>query len=217
MRMAELSRESGVPVATIKFYLREGLLPPGERTSPNQARYSQAHVRRLRLIRAMLDVGGLSLAQVTRVLAAVDSDELGQHDIFGVAQETVTQPGLDPDDDSESANAARERVRKLIADHGWLVPLDSPVVGALAKVVATIAELKPVLLEQIDDRADLIGRIADLDVSLLDGKSLEQQVEIVVAGTVLGDALMSAMRRVAQIDRSARRFGYSGDKASKHM
>jgi len=33
MRMAELSGRVRVPVATIKYYLREGLLPPGERTS----------------------------------------------------------------------------------------------------------------------------------------------------------------------------------------
>ena len=30
MRISELSRESGVPVATIKFYLRERLLHDGE-------------------------------------------------------------------------------------------------------------------------------------------------------------------------------------------
>jgi DNA-binding transcriptional MerR regulator len=40
MRIAELSRRSGVSVPTIKYYLREGLLPPGERTSPNQALYN---------------------------------------------------------------------------------------------------------------------------------------------------------------------------------
>jgi len=206
MRMAELSRESGVPVATIKFYLREGLLPAGERTSPNQARYSREHVRRLRLIRALLEVGGLSLAQVTEVLDAVDADDLDQHKIFGVAQATVTQPGLDPDDDSEHAQAARARVHKLLVDHDWRVPPDWPPVNALARVIATIQELEPVLLQQLDARAELIGKVADLDVELLEGRSLEQQVEIVVAGTVLGDALMSAMRRVAQIDRSARKF-----------
>ncbi|MDZ7727443.1 MAG: hypothetical protein U5Q44_04185 [Dehalococcoidia bacterium] len=39
--MRELSRESGVPIPTIKFYIREGLLPPGEhlaaKTSPSTA------------------------------------------------------------------------------------------------------------------------------------------------------------------------------------
>ena len=32
MWMAELAERSGVPVPTIKFYLREGLLPRGGRT-----------------------------------------------------------------------------------------------------------------------------------------------------------------------------------------
>ena len=35
MRIAELSQTTGVPVPTIKYYLREGLLPSGELTSPN--------------------------------------------------------------------------------------------------------------------------------------------------------------------------------------
>ena len=47
MRIAELSRRSGVSVPTIKYYLREGLLAAGERTGPNQARYDEAHLRRL--------------------------------------------------------------------------------------------------------------------------------------------------------------------------
>ena len=56
MRISELSSRSGVPVATIKYYLREGLLPAGERTSATQARYGDAHVERLRLVRALVDV-----------------------------------------------------------------------------------------------------------------------------------------------------------------
>ena len=40
MRISELSARTGVPVATIKYYLREGLLPEGERTAPTQATYA---------------------------------------------------------------------------------------------------------------------------------------------------------------------------------
>jgi DNA-binding transcriptional MerR regulator len=60
--MSELSAATGAPIATIKYYLREGLLAPGERTSPNQARYDGSHVRRIRLIRALLGPGGLDVA-----------------------------------------------------------------------------------------------------------------------------------------------------------
>ena len=47
MRISDLSRASGVTIPTIKFYLREGLLPSGDRTARNQATYEAAHVRRL--------------------------------------------------------------------------------------------------------------------------------------------------------------------------
>ena len=62
MRISELSRESGVPVATIKFYLRERLLPDGVLTSATQAQYDETHVARLRLVRALIGPGGLSIA-----------------------------------------------------------------------------------------------------------------------------------------------------------
>ena len=72
MRISELSRVSGVPVPTVKFYLREGLLSEGVRTSPNQAQYDDSHLQRLRLIRALVGAGGLSLATTREVLRQVD-------------------------------------------------------------------------------------------------------------------------------------------------
>ena len=54
MRMAELSHQTTVPVPTIKYYQREGLLPAGERTSPNQVRYDERHARRQRRLREAL-------------------------------------------------------------------------------------------------------------------------------------------------------------------
>ena len=38
----------------MKFYLREGLLPAGTATSATQATYDAGHLRRLRLVRALL-------------------------------------------------------------------------------------------------------------------------------------------------------------------
>ncbi|NBH07914.1 MerR family transcriptional regulator, partial [Amycolatopsis sp. SID8362] len=73
MRMAELSAETGVPVATVKYYLREGLLPAGRRVGPNQAQYTPEHVKRLRLVCALREIGGLSLAEVADVLGVLDA------------------------------------------------------------------------------------------------------------------------------------------------
>ena len=39
MRLARLSERSGVSAATIKYYLREGLLPPGRQVNATTAEY----------------------------------------------------------------------------------------------------------------------------------------------------------------------------------
>src|ERR1041384_6672744 len=99
MRVGELSKRSGVPVPTIKYYLREGLLPAGVLTSPNQAHYDDEHLRRLRLVRALMEVGGLSIATVREVLTAVDTRDESLHNKLGAVQEAISQPSqveLDP-------------------------------------------------------------------------------------------------------------------------
>jgi DNA-binding transcriptional MerR regulator len=73
VRLAELVRRSGVPRSTIKFYLREGLLPAGEPQARNQARYGPRHLERLELIRALREVAGLPLDVITRVAQQLDT------------------------------------------------------------------------------------------------------------------------------------------------
>lgn len=70
MLISELADRAGLPVGTVKYYLREGLLPPGERTAATRAEYGPDHVERLRLIRVLLGIGGLSVADTRSVLQA---------------------------------------------------------------------------------------------------------------------------------------------------
>ena len=72
MRVSELVERSGVPLATVKYYIREGLLPAGHVTSTTRASYGEAHLQRLRLIKALTGVAGLPLGRVRDVLDAVD-------------------------------------------------------------------------------------------------------------------------------------------------
>ncbi|QAU35919.1 Cd(II)/Pb(II)-responsive transcriptional regulator [Janthinobacterium sp. 17J80-10] len=50
MIISALARESGCQVETIRYYEREGLLPPPERSTGNYRLYRQHHVDRLRFI-----------------------------------------------------------------------------------------------------------------------------------------------------------------------
>src|SRR4029453_7209611 len=95
MRISELSAQTGVPVATIKFYLRESLLHEGVRTAATQAQYDESHVARLRLVRALLGPGGLSIAAAHRVIRAIEEPPESLHELLGVAATALPRPDLD--------------------------------------------------------------------------------------------------------------------------
>ena len=73
MWMAELASRSGLTVPTIKYYLREGLLPPGETVGATRTRYDESHVRRLRLVRALDEPGVLAAAPARHLRTARSS------------------------------------------------------------------------------------------------------------------------------------------------
>src|SRR5688500_16375401 len=111
VKISELSRASGLAVATVKYYLREGLLPTGTPTAPNQAEYGDMHVGRLRLIRTLRVVGGLELERIRRVVAAIEDQDLPRHALSGVAQRALesARPSADITDDTGQARAEVHR------------------------------------------------------------------------------------------------------------
>jgi DNA-binding transcriptional MerR regulator len=66
--MAEVSARSGVSPATIKHYLREGLLPEPVRTSRNMAWYPPETVERVRLIKRLQEERYLPLRVIREIL-----------------------------------------------------------------------------------------------------------------------------------------------------
>ncbi len=198
MRMAELSAESGVPVATVKYYLREGLLPPGERTSPNQARYSATHVQRLRLIKALTEVGGLSLASVGTVLEAIDGDQT-PHRTMGVVQEELAGPA--PQVSEEAAEWAWELLDGIVRHNGWGELKRKHV--AVENLVAALATAKELghdkLAEHLEEYAHLAIRVAELDVDTVTGlTSYDKIIEAGLVVTVLGDRIFAGLRHLGQ-------------------
>ncbi len=219
MRIGELSRRSGVPVPTIKYYLREGLLAAGELTSPNQAHYGPGHERRLRLIRALLDVGGLSLAAIGEVLGAMDDPEQPVHKVLGVAADGVTPTG--GEQAGPELEEAREEVAELLRRRDWQVDEQSPAAESLAQVLAALRRAgHGAYIDLLDVYADAAEPVARADLDYVQRRvAREDLVESVVVGTVLGEAMFGALRRLAHIDTSFRRFEspqyLSGDRAAR--
>ncbi|MEV5201535.1 MerR family transcriptional regulator [Streptomyces sp. NPDC053720] len=209
MRIGELSSRSGVPVPTIKFYVREGLLPAGRLTSPNQASYDSGHERRLRLIRALLDVGGLPLAAIGDVLRAVEDPEQPVHKVLGIAAKRLTPPrGGESGPELEDA---RDEVVELLERRGWRAGADGPAGESLAEVIVALRRAgHGGFVELLDDYAASAEAVARVDLDYVGRRvAREDLVESVVVGTVLGEAMFGALRRLAQADASAR--AYDGD------
>jgi len=207
VRVGELSRRSGVPIPTIKFYLREGLLPPGVATAANQADYDEEHVRRLKLIRALIDVGGVSVAGAREVVAALGTYADDPHEALGAAQAAV-QPRHRPDRDTPDWRSARDRVATMIAERGWLIDKHSPAIDQVADALAAGGALGVAeLFDKLSDYADAADRLAAVEVgAVLDRPDPAARMELVVLGTVLGEALFSALRMLAHQHESARQL-----------
>lgn len=75
LRIGDLARATDTRVETIRWYERQGLIPPPDRTSGNYRAYDEAALVRLSFIRRARDLG-FSLDQV-RALLQLASDEAG--------------------------------------------------------------------------------------------------------------------------------------------
>ncbi|MGQ5228459.1 MerR family transcriptional regulator [Streptomyces sp. MN3] len=219
MRISELSRRSGVSIPTIKYYLRDGLLPAGRPTAANQAEYDEEHVRRLRLIRSLIGVRGLSVSATRDVLAAVDEQQGDVHLLLGLVlgalpvERSGRPPRRDgdaePDDAGAAAGDVAEDVAALAAEMGWKTSPNPPA----AQVVAETLETMRALGMDYDWRslvpyAELADRAARLDLDQLrDAGDPLQQAERAVLLTVLLEPALLALRRLAQEHHSALRFG----------
>jgi DNA-binding transcriptional MerR regulator len=76
IKMSVFAQRSGVPVPTIKHYLREGLLPDPVRTSRNMAYYDPALIPRVRAIKRLQRTLFLPLRVIRQVL-----DRLGDGEV----------------------------------------------------------------------------------------------------------------------------------------
>jgi DNA-binding transcriptional MerR regulator len=68
LKIGELAEACGVPVPTIKHYLREGLLPAPIKTSRNMAYYSPEFVDRIRLIKQLQEERFMPLRAIKSLL-----------------------------------------------------------------------------------------------------------------------------------------------------
>ncbi len=200
MRISELAERTGVPVHTLKYYLREGLLMAGHATSRTRAEYGAEHVDRVRLVRALVENGRVPIVSVRAVVEALDAPPPRTHDLLGVAHCALPAP--------PSSGEVSLEVAALLDTLGWHVGPDAPALATLSDAVATArANGVPLAPTHLRTYADAMRDVAEVDVDVaLAAGSPADAMRMVVLGTVLVDPVLVALRRVAQEAASAGRL-----------
>lgn len=133
MKIGALTEATGTPVETIRFYEREGLLPPPARADNNYRVYLPAHVERLAFIRQCRNLD-MTLDEVRALIRLRDAPEqdcgkvnalLDEH-IGHVAQRIRELRALEKD---LKALRARCTSPHAVADCGILDGIDRAAAG----------------------------------------------------------------------------------------
>lgn len=199
MFISDLSRRCDVPVPTIKFYLREGLLEPGRLRRGRRADYDESHVSRIYLIRTLTVMGRMSISAAREALQAIDDQGLQVNGLCDVVNEALfgQGPGLDgTPDGSETAL----RVDRFVDGLGWAVAPDSAGRRTLVQVFSALERLAGQAdVTALRPYADLAARLARLETDMLP-RSIDSPAQAgeAMATAVLLEVALSSLRRMAR-------------------
>jgi DNA-binding transcriptional MerR regulator len=208
MRISDLSRKTGIPISTIKFYVRDGLLPPGEPAGPNQARYGESHLRRLGLIRALTSVGRLDLTSVRTLLLAVEDEQVPLADLYDAVHRAVSH-AHSPSIENSNDQVHRE-LDQFIARLGWKVGRDAPGRESFALVLTTLRDLGDERdIDAFIPHAQAARRIAAQEMDRLPANHGEADRAVVVVRSVLLEVAFTSLRLMAEQHEAVQRFGPS--------
>lgn len=208
MKISELARQTGVPVATLKFYLRAGLLHPGVALNRTQASYDESHVERTRLVRALTESAGLGLAAVHAVLATLERRPEDWVDFLGEVQFASTSPAAkDTSSEPVASDQWTEQAYDLMVQLDWQVDPGSPLLTRLGAQLRAADQAgvrqQPDTLQRYAAAAKLAAE-ADLATVPDDPVGALHQV---VLGTALIDPVIATLRRLAQQHEAVTSFG----------
>ncbi|TLG03492.1 MerR family transcriptional regulator [Nocardia cyriacigeorgica] len=200
MLMSELAARTGVPVPTIKYYLREGVLMPGRATSATRAEYGEPHVERIALVKA-LSGHGLSLAKIKTIVGLIDTPDESLLTALGAATSAL------PPSPESGTDTELPRARAAFAALGRPLPADLP---AAAQLEQALADAEAAGLPMTDDRlrayAPHITAIAAYEIDRMPLDSPAAAIEYAVLGTVLYEPILAALRRITHAELIAQRL-----------
>jgi DNA-binding transcriptional MerR regulator len=206
MKISEFSERSGVPLPTIKFYIREGLLPVGRRTAKNQADYTEEHLSRLALIRALKDDAGLAIGTIAGALRASDAARADNSasNFVGVAIDALRRPsGVAVDERSVEFRLAHDEIRDVAKELGWPIHASSVAHREAARALAILRRSLPHVAARPYLEAARAIATYEIPDEWRPEAAPDTWLHFAVLGTVLAEPLLLSIRRMAHVARSA--------------
>jgi DNA-binding transcriptional MerR regulator len=196
--VSELADRADVPVATVKYYLREGLLPVGVSVTPRRAEYDESHLRRLRILRLLREVGGVPVSSLRVVTDALDDADLPIRDVMALTADVISA-GPEPGAQDEVSLAI---VDEVIGAIGWdgLRP-ESIDRLRLASLVATLDGSGPLVadVEVLRYYAGVADQLARTEVHHVDyTRDRAELLEEMITGSVLFGQIFGLLRQMGQ-------------------
>jgi len=225
LRMGELARASGVSAATIKHYLREGLLPEPMKTSRNMAYYPADFVERIRMIKQLQEERYMPL-RVIKDLLEEDPDraraliELGdrllEHALAGESERVSAAEVRRRYDVPKDVLDRLAELEVLTPDRRGYSPSDVRIIEAISRFRAGGYEERIGFtvydtLRYKESMADLVKQEVDVLMERLAGEmDPDEAMRLIGAGTQPLNDLLAAMHTKALVAELERRRG-SGD------
>lgn len=197
MLVSELAERADVPLATVKYYLREGLLPPGDVVGPRRAEYDEAHVQRLRILRLLREIGGVPVSSLRVVMDALDDEGLPIHDVMTLTADVITA-GPEPGAQDASSLAI---VDEVIDTMSWAVRPESVDRLRLAALVAALNGPGPLVVnvEVLRYYAGVADQLARTEVRHIDyTRDRAELLEEMITGSVLFGQIFGLLRQMSQ-------------------
>jgi DNA-binding transcriptional MerR regulator len=196
--VSELAERADVPVATVKYYLRESLLPPGDVVGPRRAEYDESHVQRLRILRLLREIGGVPVSSLRVVMDALDDDNLPIHDVMTLTADVISA-GPEPGAQDASSLAIVDEVIETIGWDG--LRTESVDRLRLAALVAALNGPGPLVasVDVLRYYAGVADQLARTEVRHIDyTRDRAELLEEMITGSVLFGQIFGLLRQMGQ-------------------
>jgi DNA-binding transcriptional MerR regulator len=203
MQLKELSGQTGISAASIKYYLREGLLPAGQTVHATRAQYSAKHVERLELIQALRRIVGLNIEQIRSLLKMAD-DGAPRLALLAAVQRVVLDLDTPAAGNGDLHAPAADAVVRL---RNWPdYPSDAR--NALNAHLELMKSLNvPVSVDVLDTYSKAMDDVAGLDIAATTAPgSVDQLILTAAVGMHMHSQLLLKLLALAQASHAIRRY-----------